>query len=36
LNTATQSTWRVDSGGRIGFVVGEDAVEGGCTPQRIG
>jgi hypothetical protein len=35
-NTATQSTWRVDSGGRIGFVVGEDTVEGGCTPQRIG
>jgi hypothetical protein len=35
-NTATQSTWRVDSGGRIGFAVGEDAVKGGCTPQRIG
>jgi len=35
-HTATQSTWRVDSGGRVGFVVGEDAVEGGCSPQRIG
>jgi hypothetical protein len=33
-NTAKQSTWRVQSGGRVGFVVGEDAVEGGCRPQR--
>lgn len=28
----TQSSWAVASGGRMGFVVGEDAVEGGCTP----
>jgi len=35
-HTATQSTWRVQSGGRIGFVVGEDAVEGGCNPQTVG
>ncbi|MGH3318325.1 MAG: hypothetical protein ACRDO0_19445 [Nocardioidaceae bacterium] len=35
-NSATQSRWRVASGGRIGFVVGEDAVEGGCSAQRIG
>lgn len=34
-NTATQSNWRVESGGRVGFVVGEDAVEGGCTPQTL-
>ncbi len=27
----TTSRWRVRSGGRMGFVVGEDAVEGGCT-----
>jgi hypothetical protein len=30
-NTATQSNRRVESGGRVGFVVGEDAVEGGWT-----
>jgi len=35
-NTDSQSDWRVQSGGRIGFVVGEDAVEGGCSPQRVG
>jgi len=35
-HTGTQSSWRVQSGGRIGFVVGEDAVEGGCGPQRVG
>ena len=35
-HTATQSTWRVQAGGRIGFVVGEDAVEGGCNPQAVG
>jgi len=34
-NTPTQATWDVQSGGRIGFVVGEDAVEGGCTPQAV-
>lgn len=27
----TTSTWRVESGGRMGMVVGEDAVENGCT-----
>ena len=32
-NTATQSNWRVQSGGRVGFAVGEDAVEGGCSPS---
>jgi hypothetical protein len=26
------ATWRVASGGRIGMVIGEDAVEGGCKP----
>jgi hypothetical protein len=26
------ATWRVASGGRIGMVIGEDAVEGGCSP----
>jgi hypothetical protein len=26
------ATWRVASGGRIGMVIGEDAVEGGCGP----
>jgi hypothetical protein len=31
-NTARQSNWQVESGGRVGFVVGEDAVEGGCQP----
>jgi hypothetical protein len=34
-NTATQARWQVQSGGRIGFVVGEDAVEGGCTPRVV-
>lgn len=28
--TGTTSTWSVRSGGRMGYVVGEDAVEGGC------
>ena len=32
-NTARRSTWRVASGGRVGFVVGEDAAEGGCAPR---
>jgi hypothetical protein len=27
----TTSTWQVSSGGRMGYVVGEDAVEGGCA-----
>jgi hypothetical protein len=26
------ATWDVQSGGRIGMVIGEDAVEGGCSP----
>jgi hypothetical protein len=26
------ATWRVQAGGRIGMVIGEDAVEGGCRP----
>jgi len=26
------ATWRVAAGGRIGMVIGEDAVEGGCSP----
>jgi hypothetical protein len=30
--TAQQARWRVASGGRIGFVIGEDAIEGGCRP----
>jgi hypothetical protein len=30
-NTAKVATWRVATGGRIGMVIGEDAVEGGCT-----
>jgi hypothetical protein len=30
-NTAKVATWRVAAGGRIGMVIGEDAVEGGCT-----
>ena len=30
--TGTSSRWQVASGGRLGFVVGEDAVEGGCLP----
>jgi len=29
--TGTSSTWDVQSGGRMGFVVGEDAKEGGCS-----
>jgi hypothetical protein len=28
----TTSTWDVTSGGRMGMVTGEDAVEGGCAP----
>ena len=31
-NTNKVATWRVASGGRIGGVIGEDAVEGGCRP----
>jgi hypothetical protein len=31
-NTETRAVWNVQSGGRIGMVVGEDAVEGGCRP----
>ena len=34
-NTATQASWDVQAGGRVGFVVGEDAVEGGCNPQVV-
>jgi hypothetical protein len=34
-NTATQARWQVQAGGRVGFVVGEDAVEGGCSPQAV-
>jgi hypothetical protein len=30
-NTEKTATWDVQSGGRIGMVIGEDAVEGGCT-----
>jgi hypothetical protein len=30
--TASTATWDVQSGGRIGMVIGEDAVEGGCNP----
>jgi hypothetical protein len=30
--TAQQARWSVGAGGRIGFVIGEDAVQGGCTP----
>jgi hypothetical protein len=30
--TAQQGRWRVASGGRIGCVVGEDAIQGGCRP----
>ena len=26
------ATWRVAAGGRIGMVIGEDAIEGGCRP----
>jgi hypothetical protein len=26
------ATWQVASGGRIGMVIGEDAIEGGCSP----
>lgn len=35
-NTPTQSNWQVQDGGRVGFVVGEDAVEGGCSPRALG
>jgi hypothetical protein len=31
-NTAKTATWDVQSGGRVGMVIGEDAVEGGCSP----
>ena len=30
-NTAKVATWRVAAGGRIGMVIGEDAVQSGCT-----
>jgi hypothetical protein len=30
--TAKTATWNVAAGGRIGMVIGEDAVEGGCNP----
>jgi hypothetical protein len=30
--TAQQARWRVAAGGRIGFVIGEDAIQGGCRP----
>jgi hypothetical protein len=30
-HTNKVATWDVRSGGRIGMVIGEDAVEGGCT-----
>ena len=31
-HTERVATWRVASGGRIGMVIGEDAVVGGCLP----
>lgn len=31
-NTEKVATWRVASGGRVGMVIGEDALEGGCRP----
>lgn len=31
-NTDRRAVWNVRSGGRIGMVIGEDAVEGGCRP----
>jgi hypothetical protein len=31
-NTEKVATWQVGSGGRIGMVIGEDALEGGCSP----
>jgi len=34
-NTAGKANWNVQAGGRIGFVVGEDAVEGGSSPQTV-
>ena len=30
--TAQQARWRVASGGRIGFVIGEYAIQGGWRP----
>ena len=30
--TSKTSNWTVQSAGRVGLVIGEDAVEGGCTP----
>jgi hypothetical protein len=30
--TAQQARWNVQAGGRIGFVIGEDAVQAGCRP----
>lgn len=30
--TETRATWDVASGGRVGMVLGEDALEGGCSP----
>jgi hypothetical protein len=31
-HTEKVATWRVTAGGRIGMVIGEDALEGGCAP----
>jgi hypothetical protein len=31
-HTDTSAVWNVAAGGRIGFVIGEDAVQGGCRP----
>ena len=31
-HSAKTGTWDVAAGGRIGMVIGEDAVEGGCNP----
>lgn len=31
-STAREATWDVAAGGRVGMVLGEDALEGGCTP----
>jgi hypothetical protein len=30
--TARTATWNVAAGGRIGMVIGEDAIQGGCSP----
>lgn len=31
-STDRVATWRVQAGGRVGMVIGEDALEEGCTP----